>query len=207
MTRPYRNILISSFLALSAAVLPYGVAGCGSKAEETCLGTVAPPGQSFTFHVHNGGSKTLRLTYGCGDELPIQLDTPAGSLGIGSTDCTWTCESIYDGSAAMSGPFSCTDCGPGQGAALDPGATVDITWDRRVYAATNVDPSCGGGAGAQCMLATAVVPAVAQKGVLTVCAEAAIEGGFQGACGSAADEQAHGFTIDTTGDEGTIEVQ
>ncbi|MFS8067204.1 MAG: hypothetical protein ACMG6S_12605 [Byssovorax sp.] len=163
-----------------------------------------PPGKSFTIHVHNGGTKALRLTYGCGATLPIEVEAPKGTLGIspgGVESCEVKCDRVYEGFPNL----GCSDCGPGVGAALEPGMTKDIVWDRRVYTAHMADPKCSGSTmGNECALGALVAPASAQKGVLTVCNS--VPSGDDGYC-SAEDQSTVTFILDTAKDEGTIEVQ
>jgi hypothetical protein len=159
-----------------------------------------PSKGSFTFHVHNGGSRSLTLALGCGRSLPIQIQTATGELpaGPGPEDtCEFTCDDVY---AGHSQPGACSDCGPGVASALGPGATVDVTWDRRAYTERAVDLSCTTGTGS-CAWGASVAPAASQAGVLTVCTSAT---GFPGSC-STSDTVA--FTVDTTKGEATIEVK
>ncbi|HEY8042585.1 MAG TPA: hypothetical protein VIF15_22440 [Polyangiaceae bacterium] len=158
-----------------------------------------PPGSLFTFHVHNGGSATLSLAYGCGGALPIVLPTSQGVLGIGpgpADTCEFTCEEVYAGTAGQ----SCSDCGPGYGAPLAPGATVDIAWDRRVYTEIHPDTQCVA-SGQPCAMGMAVPAAAAQKGTITVCTGTSLGSGY---CSTSEDVP---FTLDTTGSAGTIEVK
>jgi hypothetical protein len=167
---------------------------------------VDPPGSAFTFHIHNGGLAQLGLAYGCGENQPIVLATPMGTLGIGpesATTCGFTCENDYKGGMQQ----ACSDCGNGVGADLPAGSTVDIIWDRRLYSSHTADPKCVGGAtGIACALAQAVAPSVAQKGTLTVCTsgDSSGPGGFGGSCGQSEKIE---FTVDLTKGEGTIEVK
>ena len=137
---------LSLFVALPFAIACGGNAVAGSSGGHTGTGGNAglcaldPPGSTFTFHVHNGGTAMLRLAYGCGASLPIVLAAPQGMLGIGpgpADACEFTCDAVYAGKTGQ----SCSDCGPGTGASLAPGAVVDITWDRRVYTEHMVDPT------------------------------------------------------------------
>jgi hypothetical protein len=159
-----------------------------------------PSKGSFTFHVHNGGSRSLTLGLGCGRSLPIQITTLSGSLpaGPGPEDtCEFTCDDVY---AGHSQPGACSDCGPGVSSALGPGATADITWDRRVYTERPVELSCTTGTGS-CAWGASVAPASSQGGVLTVCTSST---GFPGSCTTS---DTVSFTADTTKSEGTIEVK
>src|SRR5579859_935141 len=55
----------------------------GSQADgPTTTCELAPTGK-FTFHIHNSGTMPMKLTLGCGAKLPIDLDTPDGTLGTG----------------------------------------------------------------------------------------------------------------------------
>jgi hypothetical protein len=159
----------------------------------------------FTFHVHNGGANHLSLAYGCGGNLPILLSTPAGPLGIGpgpADGCELTCQQQYAGPVQQ----GCSDCGPGVGADLAAGTTVDIGWDHRVYVAHLAAPQCvGGQPGVSCALAEAVPPTATQTGTLTVCTGGASSGGPGG--GYCSGSEMVSFTLDTTQAQGTIEVQ
>jgi hypothetical protein len=209
MMRNLRHVLSTS-LVLLVTGLQFAVAGCSDTPKcdtsdcgggpDTCK--LDPPGETFTFHVHNGGTAMLRLTFGCSDALPIDIDTPDGALAIGAgsvNTCEVKCDSVYAGTPNP----GCSDCGPGIGADLAPGMTVDIQWDRRVYVAHMADVECSGSEGGNdCALGQAVAPSATQKGVLTVCSEDMYGGGY---CTSGM-ESAVPFTIDTTKNEGTIEV-
>lgn len=176
-----------------------GTAGTGGAA--ACQ--LAPSPGMFTFHVHNGGSKTLRLAYGCGANLPIVLTTPMGMLsaGPGAVDtCEFTCEVVYGGQQ----DGACSDCGGGYGADLGPGMTADIKWDRRVYTAHMSPPQCTGGMAEGCALGEPVASTTMQKGVLDVCTDTGTSGA--GYCASTSLMPVS-FTIDTTQAAGTIEVQ
>jgi hypothetical protein len=158
-----------------------------------------PSKGSFTFHVHNGGSRSLTLALGCGRSLPIQIQTATGQLpaGPGPEDtCEFTCDDVY---AGHSQPGACSDCGPGVGSALGPGTTVDIPWDRRAYTERAAELSCTTGTGS-CAWGTSVAPAASQAGALTVCTSAT---GFPGSCTTS---DVVTFTVDTTKSEATIEV-
>ncbi|MCP6768705.1 hypothetical protein NL529_28080, partial [Klebsiella pneumoniae] len=91
--------------------------GDGGSTPDVCH--VPAPGDVFTIHVHNGGTKMLALNYGCGGTLPIVLDTPQGELSIGpgaANSCEFTCDNFYKGVVQT----ACSDCGPGLGAHLGP---------------------------------------------------------------------------------------
>jgi hypothetical protein len=173
--------------------------GSGTGGAAAC--DLAPPGATFTFQVHNGGTKMLSLAYGCGANLPIVLDTPAGmaSAGPGAVDtCEFNCEEVYGGQE----DGACSDCGGGEGAALAPGATAAIKWDRRVYVAFMSDPACTRGVPESCALGEPVTSSSAQKGVITVCTATGLDG-----AGYCETTETVTFTLDTTGTSGTIEVQ
>ena len=55
-----------------------GSGGEGAMCAERPVCALDAPGPKFTFHVHNGGTQALSLTYGCGNALPITLTTPQG---------------------------------------------------------------------------------------------------------------------------------
>jgi hypothetical protein len=167
---------------------------------------VDPAGTTFTFHVHNAGTAMRALAYGCGGTIPLVLDTPAGKLSIGPgavNSCEFTCEEQYKGPVQN----GCSDCGPGMGAIVAPGATVDITWDRRVYEGHAADPSCVMGmANVGCALAVSVAPEKMQAGVLTVCSAPGPGLGTNpgGYCSATMD---YSFTADTTTAATTIDIQ
>ncbi|MFO0755649.1 MAG: hypothetical protein U0359_04125 [Byssovorax sp.] len=185
---------------LAALALTPALAGCNSESKSGAC-TDDPPGDTFTFHVHNGGASALDLTFGCGASLPIVLDTDRGAFDIGpgpSTFCENKCDAVYAGQVFE----GCTDCGGGVSADLDPGKTVDIAWDRRVYDAIMVDRSCTvNDKSVYCARGTAVRPTASQTGTLTVCTSA-----FGSYCDDS-DKLSVSFTIDTTKNEGTIEVK
>src|SRR5262249_50936000 len=112
------------------------------------------------------------------------------------------CKTVYGGQ----GLGVCSDCGPGNGAALGPGVTVDLAWDRRVYVAQEIASSCVGTQpippGASCPLEQAGPPSASQKGTLTFCSQPSGLG--VGYCSS---REAAPFTIDTTGTEAAIHVK
>jgi hypothetical protein len=178
--------------------------GAGPDGGGTCV--IPPAGSTFTFHVHNAGSGTMGLSYGCGGSIPITLVTPAGTLGIGpgpANGCEFTCESEYKGPVQA----ACSDCGPGVGAALPAGGTVDIAWDRRVYVAHTADPQCvGGQTGVSCALAQPVAPTSAQQGTLTVCTTST-NNGYCGASSGGGSTKDVAFTADTSQTETTVQVQ
>jgi hypothetical protein len=208
--KPTGRTIPSLFAFLLAAVLAQAAAGCGSGVEPCegadCGGNacqIDPPGETFTIHVHNGGSQMLRLAYGCGKTLPIEIETPGGHQRIspGPADtCEVACDTVYAGQPNN----PCSDCGSGVGADLGPGMIADIEWDRRIYVAHTADPKCSGNPdGNSCALGQAVAPATAQAGVLTTCTD--MVSGGAGYC-LTADENPVSFLIDTTNTEGTIEI-
>ena len=178
--------------------------GGGSSEAGANACAIPAPGATFTFHVHNSGTSHLGLSYGCGGTLPIQLNTPGGPLGIGpgpADACEFTCQQQYMGPVQQ----GCSDCGPGVGADLAAGTTVDITWDCRVYVAHTASPECvGGQPGVSCALAETVAPSAMQMGTLSVCTGGASSGGPGG--GSCSGSEIVSFTLDTTQAQGTIEV-
>lgn len=178
------------------------VAAC-STAEppqaESCL--LDPPGKAFTFVIRNVGTRMLHLTYGCGSNPPIALETADGTFGIGAEsaeDCGTTCEYVYGGSPNV----GCSDCGPGEGASLDPGETVTLVWDRRVRVPHLAPESCAP-AGVPQYERTCARPVLAEsasKGTLRICTE----GGFAGMCSTS---ELRPFSFDPTLDSVTIEVE
>jgi hypothetical protein len=108
----------------------------------TCGGE--PAGADFVFHIVKHGTTTRRLTLGCGQWLPLSILTSDGarglSVGDGQADpCQVSCEFLY-ANPGYSGV--CSDCGPGTGVLLPPGAAIDLHWDRRSYQAITPDPAC-----------------------------------------------------------------
>jgi hypothetical protein len=164
--------------------------------------SVDPAGGSFVFHIHNGGSRMLTLSFGCGEVAPIVLTTPGGAQAIGPAAvdlCAFTCDEVYAGRAQAG---ACSDCGIGNGAGLAPGMTFDQPWDRRAYTETEADSRCTtGGATGPCALGTRVAPVASQAGALTVCTD----GSNCTVTGGASEKVA--FTVDTTKGESTIEVK
>jgi hypothetical protein len=61
-----------------------GGGGDGASATEgdTGLCSLAPGGPTFVFHIHNGGSQVLGLSFDCGGVAPIVLATPGGMQTI-----------------------------------------------------------------------------------------------------------------------------
>jgi hypothetical protein len=224
MNRAHRHTVSSALLVLFGALLQQGT-GCGSVtgtcggascfagtgADTGTGGTAAscqldPAASTFTFHIHNGGTKSLRLPVGCGATLPITVDTSGGSLPIGPgglSSCDYTCDQVNAGDAAP----GCGDCGDGVSDDLGPGVTADIQWDRRVFVASTSDAMCtAGGETDPCAQGTAVAPTTAQTGVLSLCADGLVAPmGDVGACSG--ESTPLSFTVDTTKAEATIEVQ
>jgi hypothetical protein len=176
-----------------------GTGGEGSGGDVSC--EVDRPGEPFTFRVHNAGAAELLLPFGCGEHVPIEIETPGGAAGIGvgnASTCQVSCDTVFAGNPNP----GCSDCGPGVGRLLPAGATVDIRWDRRVYVPHVADASCSGSdEGNDCALGVAVSPSATQQGALTVCTDT--QGG--GFCfgGSSVETP---FTVDTSASEATIEV-
>jgi hypothetical protein len=157
------------------------------------------PGASFTFHVHNTGSRLLRLDEGCGGSLPITVDTAGGTFPIapGAVDaCEVNCDAIFAGG---SNP-GCSDCGAGVFGAVPSGGTLDISWDRRYYVSYSVDAVCSGHSGNDhCGLGVRVDPATT-SGTLTV-----ITGGGA-TTGGPITTSPFNFSFDLTASEATISV-
>jgi hypothetical protein len=186
-----------------------GHAGSGGSATAEDSGAkkceLAPKGE-FTFHIRNGGTSLLRLALGCGAKLPIDLDTPDGKLGIGPGNadaCERSCDLVYD-SPIPQCPGFCTDCANGKLVTIGSGATGDMEWDRRVYVPKMAeqrclaDPSCP--SGKSCAFGIAVAPKANQMGTLTICTDPNAQGVY------CATSRTVSFTVDTTAQEGTIEV-
>ena len=86
-------------VVLGAGVVQQAAAGCSHKIDKIDKSdcSLAPPGQTFTFHVTNTGTAYRRLTYGCGATRPITLPTPQGELSIGPGEvngCEFSLSSI-----------------------------------------------------------------------------------------------------------------
>ena len=173
--------------------------GCADAAPDTSAECALDLTGSFVFHVHNAGTAMLVLDLGCGKTPPIVLATPAGRLpiGPGAVDtCEFTCDQIYSARAA---PGACTDCGPGVSKALPPGGTVDLPWDRRVYAKHALAPPCSMATGT-CAFGTAVAPTPMQLGAVTTCPT---DKHMPFSCAAPVTTE---FTVDTTAAEATIDV-
>lgn len=174
----------------------------GSGGSVDCSLEVPAPGPAFTFHVHNGGTATRTVNFGCGTLIPIALDTASGALPLGTggdlvCDADGTCASAYKGDVI----HFCSDCGPGVAQELPPGGTVDIAWNHIAYAGGVAPEACSGVPGGwACSLAVAVPGSTMQTGTITICADGA---GFGGCFGESFSVS---FTVDTTKAEGTIEV-
>jgi hypothetical protein len=171
--------------------------GHGGLAPNGCA--LDAPGATFTFHIHNAGAADLSLTYGCGHTLPITLD--GNPISEGPVDaCEVDCATVAKGIPNN----GCSDCGPGVGAALAPGAVADITWDRRIFEAYRVDAYCSGlpyDEKASCAMGV-TFGASSAKAVVTVCKDPQA-GGY---CLSQ-DESTISTEVDLTGAEATIDVQ
>jgi hypothetical protein len=178
-------------------------AGSTDAPNEAATQCPLDPKGSFVFHVHNKGTRMLSLAFGCGGSLPIVLQTAKGSLPIGpgpEDTCEFTCDAVFACKAGQ----ACSDCGNGYGAALGPGMTADIEWDRRTYVETQTNPQCViqcNGSSPTCALGTSLPSSASQAGVLTFCTA---PGFGQGYCSTS---EMLNFAIDTTQPEGTIEVQ
>jgi hypothetical protein len=193
------GVALLSLTASCGTAMTKSSAGTGGGGSSSCH--LDPPGTPFTITVHNGGTKMLGLAEGCGLSYPIVLDTPEGMLGIGpgpADPCEFSCDRVYAGMAGV----GCSDCGNGSHAPLPPGASVTITWDRRVYAGMKVPSACvNGPSSATCAFGHAVAPTSTQQGVLTACADP----NAGGQC-LTASQMPVTFTLDTTKSSGTIEV-
>jgi hypothetical protein len=193
----WRAVLLLA--ACNHSSLPASSDGGGDLSQSSACAHDAP-GATFTFHISNSGSRMLHLFYGCLLSLPITLDTKNGALAIspGPADpCEISCDLIFAGGMNN----SCSDCGPGYGADLPPGTTVDIVWDRRVYSAYTVDPACSGHrSGNNCALGVLIDNSV-HSGTLTV-----LSGGG-GTTGGPTTQVDVPFTFDPTSDQTTINVQ
>jgi hypothetical protein len=179
-----------------------GTGGDGGEGGAAPSCAIDAPGPTFDFLVTNIGNRDLLLTYGCGSDLPIELDTAEGPLGIGAGNadfCQVSCDQVYEGSPNN----GCSDCGPGYGDVVGPGETVTIAWDRRVYVEHTAPEACSGLAnGNQCALGKTVDGKL--SGTLTFCTDPLANPG--GYCYTGDEEQV-GFTVDTDGSEMTIEIQ
>jgi hypothetical protein len=182
-----------------------GSAGTGGTLGDGGVCQLAPRGM-FTFHVHNAGTSSMTLTYGCGAKLPIELDTPEGKLGAGpgnADGCEKSCDLIYS-SVNPQCPGFCTDCALGQLEKIAAGGSTDIAWDRRVYVAKIAEQPCLAGRTCQpgnCAFGIAVAPEPNQTGRLTICTDPNAVGV------SCATSRTVDFTIDTTSSEATIDAQ
>jgi hypothetical protein len=178
-------------------------AGSPDAPNEAATQCPLDPKGSFVFQVHNKGTRMLSLAFGCGGSLPIVLQTANGRLPIGpgpEDTCEFTCDAVYACKAGQ----ACSDCGNGYGAALGPGTTADIQWDRRTYVETRTNPQCViqcNGSSPTCALGTSLPSSASQAGVLTFCTA---PGFGQGFCSTS---EMVNFAIDTTQPEATIEVQ
>jgi hypothetical protein len=178
-----------------------GETSAGGDAGGTSLAGLCeedPTPGSFVFSVHNGTSKAFVWSYGCGDDVPIDIDTPAGAqpAGPGRHDfCGVTCGQVYAGAS----PGGCTDC-DAPGVVTAPGASTSITWDRRVFTEQPITAACSTRfADEMCAHAQAVAPNATQQGTLIVCDDYIANG--------CTNPRRVPFTIDTTAATGTIEVR
>jgi hypothetical protein len=211
------TILLSAVLAVALALLPScgrspfdegpdtaggqgargGQIARGDASAETALCALEPQGQ-FTFHVHNNTGAVLFWSTVCGRGLPIVLDTARGTLPIAPIGlCGVTCDDVYTRGVD---PDACTDCGPGTKSSVQPGASSDIEWDRRVYAPHVYSSACGPVrfVGQSCEEGHALAPNATQTGKIRVC-------NSQGDPGCIGGRDVT-FTIDTTKAAGTIEI-
>jgi hypothetical protein len=184
-----------------------GAGGQGGSAggEDQCLHDA--PGKAFKFHIHNQGTRKLSLAFGCGSFPVFTADTAKGKVALapdpgGQVADGFTCDAIFDGGSSQ-GAYG--DCGPGYGADLSPGLTVDLTWDRRSYDRFNVPAECSGHPmNNDCFLGTAISSSKMQTGDLDICADGVDGNGF--GVGYCSKTETVKVTFDTTGDEATIEV-
>jgi hypothetical protein len=157
------------------------------------------PVGSYVFHVHNGAAVPRYWFTYCGKALPLILDTPAGALPAGPGtigSCGFTCDKLYADPTYP--PYGCTDCGGGTWIRVQPGETVDIAWDRRVYSAHTLEAPCSPWSGQTCAMGKTVARSTAQTGTIHVCDSYVIV-----SCNGPHDVP---FTVDTTKNEGTIEL-
>jgi hypothetical protein len=52
------------------------MSGNGCAASDDACPVEAKSGKPFDFHVRNRGSSEIALRFGCGEDPPIELDTP-----------------------------------------------------------------------------------------------------------------------------------
>jgi hypothetical protein len=195
----FRLLILILWAACNHSSLPSGTDGGADLAQMSACAHDAP-GAAFTFHITNTGSRMLSLFYGCMHTLPITLDTSQGALPIspGPADyCEINCDFIFAGGMNN----SCSDCGPGYGANLPPGSTVDIAWDRRVYVGYKVDAACSGHPGGNHCGLGILIDNTVKSGTLTV-----LSGGG-GTTGGPTTQISVPFTFDPTSDQTTINVQ
>ncbi len=155
--------------AALAAIVTAG-ASCGGSLKANPDGADAPPGDgggacvqqvpagaTFTFHVRNDGTETRYMSFGCGGNPAITLDTGRQQGGIGPESvyfCGYTCDPVFAGQEV---PIGCSDCGPGVLMDLVPGGSIDIPWGRRLWQQATIPPACSGLAQAVvCALGVAV---------------------------------------------------
>ena len=147
---PYPRASRLCLLALLIAIIP----SCST--DNLDCPVEARRGKKFTFRLINRSASPQYVGLGCGEDPPIELDTPRGPLRIGpeSADyCANTCEPVLRGVK----PYPCSDCGGGLGRIVPPGLSTEIEWDRRVWVPANIPPSCSGlAAETPCALGLAV---------------------------------------------------
>jgi len=147
---------------------PDGSVDAGADATDAGC-TFEPPGAAFTFHVKSSRTKTVYLTFGCGDALPFTIDSAAGPLPISAGSSFTTCEQSCEGIARAAPDGICQDCGGGVSKPLAPGGAVDIAWDRRVYRPSTIAAQCTASDSTRACSVGNVLPPVKYQGTLTVC--------------------------------------
>lgn len=167
-------LLFRAGIGEALATIVTAAASCGGSLKANpdgaspCVQQV-PAGADFTFHVHNDGTETRYMSFGCGGNPPITLETPQFKSGIGpesAYSCGYTCDTVFAGRSVPSG---CSDCGPGVSRDLPPGATVDVVWDRRLWQQVTISAACSGlPQPSTCALGVAVA-ATTVNGTLTYC--------------------------------------
>ena len=141
-----RRCLLALLIALTAH--------CGN--DRLDCPAMARKGKPFTFRLINRSASTRLVSFGCGGNRPIELDTPRGTLSIGTEKADF-CGNMCDLVLLGVKPSSCSDCGPGVGPTVAPGMSTEIVWDRRVWVPATIAPSCSGLAQeAPCALAVEV---------------------------------------------------
>lgn len=194
---------IAFFAASSLALLLS--AACGGETTPPPDCSIDAPGKNFTFTINNTGTRNLRLAYGCGTNYPITLTTTHGTLGIGAETaefCGTSCDAVYKGYIN----FGCSDCGPGYGADLGPGASATIQWDRRVYQHHTAPMACSGNeSGNDCALGMLVTETTV-SGTLSVCNDGSMTTPGDGYC-STDNLEPFPFTLDLSKDSISVDVQ